>query len=46
MIVLIAIDPDKDVLCNVIDERTGLTPRGFSANWRNIEHIENKLLKN
>lgn len=44
IIVLIAINPDKDVLCNAIEASTGNTPNGFIANWRHIDHVKKELL--
>jgi len=44
-IVLIAINKDKDVLCNVIDGKTGNTPNNFSACWRTIQHLKQELSK-
>lgn len=42
MIVLIAANKEKNVVCNIIDLE-GKTPEGFSACWRNAHHIKQEL---
>ena len=44
-IVLIAVNKEKDVVCNIIEGKTGETPKDFSACWRNVEHIKQELLQ-
>lgn len=39
-IILMAVNPQKDAVFNIIDGKTGKTPEGFSACWRNFEHIK------
>ena len=41
-IVLMAVNKDKDVVFNILD-LDGKTPAGFSACWRNLEHIKQDL---
>lgn len=42
MLILIASNKDKDILCNIID-LNGNTPDGFSSCWRNIAHIKHEI---
>lgn len=42
MVVLIAADRNRNMLCNIID-RNGNTPEGFSACWRTAQHIRHEL---
>lgn len=43
-IVLMAVNKDKDAVFNILD-LDGKIPNGFSACWRNIEHIQQELNK-
>lgn len=42
-IILMAVNPEKDTMFNIIDGQTGKTPEGFSACWRNLHHIKQEL---
>lgn len=42
LIILIVANKEKDVLCNVLNIY-GETPKGFSVNWRNYEHIKQEI---
>lgn len=42
MVVLIASNKNKEMLCNIIDLE-GNTPDGFSACWRDASHIKQEL---
>ena len=44
-IVLMAVNKEKDAMFNIINGKTGETPEGFSACWRNINHIKQELLQ-
>lgn len=45
-IVLMAVNSEKDIMFNIIDGTTGKTPDGFSACWRNLQHIKKELTQN
>lgn len=45
-IVLMAVNKEKDILFNIINGKTGETPEGFSACWRNLYHIKQELNQN
>jgi len=42
LIILIVANKEKDILCNVLNIY-GETPKGFSVNWRNYEHIKQEI---
>lgn len=42
LIILIVANKEKDILYNVLNIY-GETPKGFSVNWRNAEHIKQEI---